>query len=206
MNEIKRYSVVNLGFEDICIEEDVDGDYVIYSDHKQALAQKEADCADLRERVKTLENDLPPINKRLLQDIMMCIAHCDEEPGKDGLCNCAWQIGTILRRLEKKYRKQIADLTRQLEEARKVLEPIKNVHSTYSDENKRHNTFAFMEDAWNTIKQAALAGKGNENKQNIDKPYCPKCQGTGWIVLDGSACPYCNPDGSWRSIFKGKKL
>jgi hypothetical protein len=79
------------------------------------IAQKEAECAELRERVKTLENDLPPINKRLLQDIMMCIAHCDEEPGEDGLCACAWQIGTILRRLEKKHRKQIADLTRQLE-------------------------------------------------------------------------------------------
>jgi hypothetical protein len=61
VNEIKRY-FFEIGYEAyfpyIHREENEDGDYVLYPDHKQALAQKEAECAGLRERVKELEDML----------------------------------------------------------------------------------------------------------------------------------------------------
>jgi hypothetical protein len=51
VTEIKRY-FFEIGYEAyfpyIHREENEDGDYVLYSDHKQALAQKETECAELR--------------------------------------------------------------------------------------------------------------------------------------------------------------
>lgn len=32
------------------------------------------------------------------------------------------------------------------------------------------------------------------------RPYCPHCEGTGFIEGLERACPDCNPEGSWRAV------
>jgi len=93
-----------------------------------------ATLAASEEKCRELESELPPINKRLLQDLMMCIAHCDEEPGKDGLCDCAWQIGTTLRKLEKKNKKQEA----QLATLRDENERLRGLEKHLKEEERRN--------------------------------------------------------------------
>ena len=60
---------------------------------------------ELKERIAALTADAPTINKKLLKEFMMMIIHCDEEVNKDGLCNCAWQIGQVLQKLERKNKR-----------------------------------------------------------------------------------------------------
>lgn len=60
---------------------------------RAALARAEA--AE-RERDE-LREEAGPIDRRLLQSVMLAIAHCDEETDAEGLCSCAHYIGGLLR-------------------------------------------------------------------------------------------------------------
>ena len=52
MDEIKRYDAVCMGYDDARFEEEPEGEWVTYSDHKAALAAKEAELQAEREKVK----------------------------------------------------------------------------------------------------------------------------------------------------------
>lgn len=51
MDEIKRYDAVCMGYDDARFEEEPEGEWVTYSDHKAALADKEAELQAEREKV-----------------------------------------------------------------------------------------------------------------------------------------------------------
>jgi hypothetical protein len=60
-----------------------------------AAANERAEKAE-RERDVLLQ-EAGPIDRRLLQSVMLSIAHCDEEEDAEGLCSCAHYIGGLLR-------------------------------------------------------------------------------------------------------------
>ena len=81
---------------------------------------------ELKERITALTADAPTINKKLLKEFMMMIIHCDEEVNKDGLCNCAWQIGQVLQKLERKN-KRLEAIVEILELEKGILQEQKEI-------------------------------------------------------------------------------
>ena len=81
---------------------------------------------ELKERIAALTADAPTINKKLLKEFMMMIIHCDEEVNKDGLCNCAWQIGQVLQKLERKN-KRLEAIVEILELEKGILQEQKEI-------------------------------------------------------------------------------
>jgi hypothetical protein len=112
MKEIKKYCL-----EQVCssgynpcdygeMQEDDDGDYVLYLDHKQRLAQKDTEIAGLRDRVKELE-EMPivcPVHKENLEELESEIEDLKRELNKCDCGICSWCNGDTYYHIKRKIR------------------------------------------------------------------------------------------------------